>query len=119
VIDRSLQILSSLALPMALLLIGASLSLGMLRTKVLAALSAVCLMKLVALPAIGFCLFRYLAIPVDSYLPALILLASPTATLTYVMAEEMKGDPGFAVAAISASTLLSSASYAFWLHVAR
>ena len=63
-------------------------------------------------------LFRYLAIPADRYLPALILLASPTATLTYVMAEEMRGDPNFAVAAISACTLLSSASFVLWLHVA-
>ena len=118
VIDRSLQILSSLALPLALLLIGASLSLEMLRRDVLGALSVVCLLKLVVLPAIGFSLFRYLAIPADSYLPALILLASPTATLTYVMAEEMRGDPNFAVAAISACTLLSSASYALWLHLA-
>jgi predicted permease len=118
VIDRSLQILSSLALPLALLLIGASLSLEMLRRDVLGALSVVCLLKLVVLPAIGFSLFRHLAIPADSYLPALILLASPTATLTYVMAEEMRGDPNFAVAAISACTLLSSASYALWLHVA-
>jgi predicted permease len=117
-IDRSLQILGSLALPLALLLIGASLSLEVLRKEVLAALSVVCLMKLILLPSIGLILFRCLEIPVEIYLPALILLAAPTATLTYVMAEEMNGDPGFAVAAISACTLLSSISYAFWLHVA-
>jgi predicted permease len=118
VIDRSLQILSSLALPMALLLIGASLSLEVLRREILTALSVACLMKLVLLPMIGYALFRYLGISVDNYLPALILLASPTATLTYVMAEEMKGDPRFAVAAISVCTLLSSVSYAIWLYVA-
>ncbi len=118
VVERTLEIMSSLALPMALLLIGASLSLEMLRREVVGALSAVCLLKLMGLPAIGFALFRALGMPVEAYLPALILLASPTATLTYVMAGEMKGDPDFAVAAISASTLLSSASYSFWLHLA-
>jgi hypothetical protein len=37
----------------------------------------------------------------QGYLPGLILLASPTATLTYVMAKEMNGDEDFAVAALS------------------
>jgi hypothetical protein len=53
------------------------------------------------------------------YLPALILLASPTATVTYVMAKEIDGDPDFAVAAISVITLLSGLSYLFWLTIAR
>ena len=103
---------------MALLLIGATLSLEMLRRGFLLALSAACLMKLAVLPGIGYGLFCYLGIAPGTYLPALILLASPTATLTYVMAEEMRGDPEFAVAAVSASTMLSSVTYAVWLHLA-
>jgi hypothetical protein len=49
------------------------------------------------------------------YLPGLILLATPTATVAYVMAKEMQGDTAFAVATISASTLLSAVTFTFWL----
>ena len=119
VVDRTLQIISSLALPMALLLIGATLSLEMLRRGFWRPCRWSACLKLVLLPA-----HRIRAVPFSwnfpagTYLPALILLASPTATLTYVMAEEMSGDPQFAVAAISASTLLSAVSYSIWLHLA-
>jgi predicted permease len=51
-------------------------------------------------------------------IPALILLASPTATVTYVMARELHGDAEFAGAAISASTSLSALSFVFWLKMA-
>jgi predicted permease len=53
----------------------------------------------------------------ENYLPALILLASPTATIAYVMAREMKGDVDFVIAAISTSTLLSAGTYLFWMTV--
>lgn len=118
IVDRTLQIISSLALPLALLLIGATLSPGLLHRELLRALSAICVFKLILLPALGFGAFRFLHLPSGIYLPALILLASPTATLTYVMAQEMRGDPELAVAAISASTLLSAVSLAVWLHLA-
>jgi predicted permease len=116
IIDRSLVILSSMALPLALLLIGASLSFDLIRARVRAVLS-VSLFKLAAMPGLGLFLFKLFDIPAADYLPAFILLAAPTATLTYVMAKEMKGDADFAVAAISGCTLLSAVSYAFWLNL--
>ncbi len=118
VVDRTLHILSSMALPMALLLIGASLSLERLRTDMKAA-AAIALIKLVAMPGIGFGLFKWLAIPGPLFLPGLILLGAPTATLAYVMAKDMGGDDDLAVAAISATTLLSAVTYAVWLHWAQ
>ncbi len=45
-----------------------------------------------------------------------ILLAFPSATLTYVMAKEMNGDPDFAVGVISGCTLMSGITFSFWLH---
>ncbi len=116
VIGRCLDILSDLALPLALLIIGGSLSFEMARLRpVILLLSAA--IKLIALPALGFTAYRLFGLePADS-LPAVILLASPSATVSYVMAREMKGDADFAVAAISASTLLSAVTFAFWLHV--
>ena len=116
VLDRSLQILGGLALPMALLIIGGSLSINRMRER-LASVAGACLMKLLLLPALGLGLFRAAGQAPADYLPALILLASPTATIAYVMAREMDGDSDFAVAAISATTLFSAATFVFWLSV--
>ena len=117
VISRSLDILSGLALPMALILIGASLSFKLMRLKMFRIFSS-SILKLVLLPGVGFFLFRLFDINLQDYLPGLILLASPTATLTYVMAREMNGDSDFAVAALSCCTLLSVVTFSIWLHIA-
>lgn len=117
VIDRSLDILSSLALPLALLVIGASLSFELMRSR-FASIFSVGILKLLLLPALGFALFRIFNLTPQDYLPGLIILASPTATVTFVMAKEMNGDADFAVAAISTSTVLSAVTLGVWLNVA-
>ncbi len=115
VIRRSLEIISGMALPTALLLIGATLSFKLIRHYLRTVLS-VAAIKLVLLPAMGLMLFRLFHVPAAAYMPALILLASPTATIAYVMSKEMEGDPDAAVATISAVTLLSALTLTFWLH---
>jgi predicted permease len=117
VVERSLDILSGLALPMALLIIGGSISLDLIREKLQPVLATMGL-KLVLLPGLGYVLFRIFGLPSQDFLPGLILLASPAATISYVMAKEMGGDPDFAVASISASTLLSSVTFTIWLKLA-
>ena len=116
VLGRCLDILSDLALPLALLIIGASLSFDMVQSKLKMVLSCG-LLKLILLPAIGFLLYRLFNVMPEAYLPGIILLASPTATVTYVMAREMQGDSEFAVAAISLNTLLSAVTYTIWLSI--
>ena len=118
VLDRSLQILAGLALPMALLIIGGSLSMNRMRER-LAAVTGSCFLKLLLLPALGLLFFRAAGQAPGDTLPAIILLASPTATIAYVMAREMEGDTDFAVAAISATTLFSAITFVFWLSVCR
>lgn len=115
IVDRSLVILSGMSLPLALLLIGASLSFDLMRAR-LRGVFAVSFFKVVVMPGLGILMFKLFSIPAADYLPAFILLAAPTATLTYVMAREMKGDSDFAVAAISGCTLLSALSYTLWLN---
>jgi predicted permease len=116
-IDRSLGILSGLALPLALLVIGASLSFKMIRLHISSALGAG-MLKLIVLPAAGYLLYGWFGVSAQDYLPGLILLAAPTATLTYVMATEMKGDTELAIAAISVNTMLSAITFAMWLGIA-
>lgn len=114
IIQRALDILKGMALPMALLIIGASLSFEKLKprfTKVIIA----SVIKIGLAPAIGYGLFTLFSISPEVFLPGLIMIAAPTATLTYILAGQLGGDPDFAVAAISISTLLSSITYMFWL----
>ena len=114
VVDNVLKILSGMALPVALLLIGASLSFSSSRRDLPAAtLSS--FLKLVLVPAAGVLVYKWLNIGGIHMLSGLILLASPTATVTYVMAREMGGEPDLATTAISASTLLSGLSMGAWL----
>ena len=114
VIGSSLDILSSLALPLALLIIGGSMSFSFMRSKMGYILLA-CVLKLIALPCTGLIIFKFCNLASGDYLPGIILLASPTATVTYVMAKEMRGDPDFANATISLCTILSAGTFIFWL----
>jgi predicted permease len=115
VIDRGLKILSGLALPMALLLIGASLSFSLVRIQLWSAM-ACSLIKLMVLPGLGLVIYRSMGLTAGTYMPGLILLAAPSATLTYVFANEMHGDADLAAASISVGTILSGLTYAGWLH---
>ncbi|MFZ7127917.1 MAG: AEC family transporter [Desulfobacterales bacterium] len=111
---RFLDILSGLAPPMSLLLIGASLSFAVMRRNLLPVLGSV-FIKIIAMPAVGLLVFISLRISASDYLPGLILLATPTATVAYVMSREMRGDGEFAVSAISTSTVCSAFTYLVWL----
>jgi malate permease and related proteins len=112
--DRLLGIISGMALPLALLVIGASLSFGLIRSHLLPALCTG-FMKLAVLPALGIGLYLWLRLSPEQFLPGLILLASPTATTAYVMAGEMEGSTELASAAISLNTLISAGTFVFWL----
>lgn len=114
ILDQSLKILSGMALPLALLVIGTSLSFSNLRQH-LPQVIAITLSKLILLPAAGLALFHLFRLSKGDSLPALILLASPTATVSYVMSREMAGDPDLATAAISVTTLVSALTYTLWL----
>ena len=113
--DRILKIVGSLALPLALLIIGGSLSFqlprGTLRPLIFSMAA-----KLGLLPAVALGLYVFTGIPAQDYLPALILLAAPSATVCYVMARELHGDAEFAVIAISLNTLASAVTFSIWLH---
>ena len=114
ILDRSLRILSGMALPLALLVIGTSISFAQMRQQ-LRVTTLISVLKLLLLPALGLVFFRLLDLSSIEYLPALILLASPSATVSYVMATEMAGDADLATAAISITTLISAVTFVLWL----
>ncbi len=116
IMERTLDIISGMSLPLALLLIGASLSFDLIRAR-LVHLVLANFIKLLLLPGVGWVLYSLWKIPPELYVPGLILLASPSATISYVMAREMNGDAEFAVAAISSTTLFSAVTFTLWLHL--
>jgi len=112
--DRGLKIISDMSLPLALLIIGGSLSFGLIRSNLMLAIGAG-ILKLLFLPALGLLFYGALGVPAGHFLPGLILLASPTATVTYVMAIEMQGSSELASAAVTMNTLASCLTFVFWL----
>jgi hypothetical protein len=115
-LDRTLTIVADMALPLALLIIGGSLRTGVSGRSVQIGISTV--LKLLVLPLTGLILFRLLDVSHALAVPSIILLSSPSATISYVMSAEMGGDSDLAAAAVTISTVLSIITYTFWLSVA-
>jgi hypothetical protein len=114
IVSRSLGIVGNMALPLALIVIGGSLSFGLIRSH-LGSASAASLFKVVLMPAMGLVIYYFVGVEVAEFLPGLILLASPTASIAYVMAVEMGGSPELASASVSIGTLASLITYVGWL----
>jgi predicted permease len=113
-IERTLSIMGGLGLPLALLIIGAKLSQGKLGDRPLG-LAVVSFLKLLALPGLGLLLMGMWR-PVDlGATVAVLLLASPTATIAVIMAGQMGGDTQVSAEAVTLTHALSALSYAFWL----
>jgi len=117
-VRQGLDILAGMALPTALLLIGASLSFRSLHSQA-QELAEIGILKLIAMPVIGYFLMKWAEVPEPLILPGVILLASPPATVTYVMAAELGGDVELAASSVSVLTLLSACSYSLilWIFV--
>ncbi|MFH2131623.1 MAG: AEC family transporter [bacterium] len=114
IIDRTLGIISSMALPLALLVIGASLDFH-LKTQHLIYILTACLFKLILMPAIGLWLYKNSGLSVELFLPGLILLMMPVAALVFILASELDGDTRLAANLISVSTALSALTIPIWL----
>ncbi len=113
-LDRTLEILAGLGVPLALLTVGANLAdaaLGGAWIK-LAIMQA---FKLLIIPALGFTLLYVSGTEALPMTVAVVLLSSPSATITVIMANQMGGDAHLSSQAISASHILSVLSYSFWL----
>lgn len=113
-VQKALDILSGMAFPTALLLIGSGLSFGSFRSMA-KEIVVIGLLKLACLPILGYVLMKWADLPDALLLPSIILLAAPPATITYVMATEMGGDPELAATSVSIHTLMSAFSYSIVL----
>ncbi len=109
---RSLAPLSEMALPLALLSIGASLSCGGINRKVLSPAIIASLMKVGLTPLLGFFLAQLMGLTPAETRMTLLFLACPTAVTGFIMAEQLGADEKLAGNAVVLSTLLSFFSLA-------
>jgi len=109
VAERTLDALAQMALPLALLCIGATLVSVPLKGNRGQALAAAA-HKVVLSPILGYALGRLLGLNDDAMLILLICLACPTAAISYTMAKQMGGDEGLAASAVVFSALGSMVS---------
>lgn len=106
VVDRSLAAVGQMALPLALLGIGASLRLWAIREGGVPALLS-SLIKVLVAPAVGYVLARGMGMASVGLQVSLLYLTMPTAVMSYVMAESMGADGRLAGSIVVISTLLA------------
>ncbi len=105
-VERGLAAVGQMALPLALVCIGGTLASTRVRGRLGPAAAAAAL-KVAALPAIGAGLALLIGLS-DAHLRiALIMLACPTASASYVLARQLGGDEGLASSVILLSNLLA------------
>ncbi|MCB0004221.1 MAG: AEC family transporter [Anaerolineae bacterium] len=105
-LTRTLDLLGELALPGALLAMGAGLRLRAIRTGGGTA-TAASLVKVLVAPLAGYLAARMIGLTGPSLLIAMLLLAMPTAVASYVMAQAMGADDTLASSIVMISTLLA------------
>lgn len=105
-VEAGLGVLGELALPLALLGVGASLE---LETDALdpRGTGAVVALKVAVMPALAFGVFSLLAASQVAVATAVVMFGMPSAVSTYVYATELGGDARFASVNVFATTVAS------------
>ncbi|AHG02960.1 malonate transporter [Halobacterium sp. DL1] len=104
-----LDVVGSLALPLALLCVGASLDVDLPAIDY-AATGSVVAMKILVMPALAWAVFSALAVDAATFTASIVMLGTPTAVSTFVFAGELGGDTEFASLNVFLTTLASVAS---------
>lgn len=110
-VNRTLNAVGQIALPLALLAIGGTLAQGALSgSRTFAFASSI--IKIAIAPVVGFFVAALIGLGAGETRVALIYLACPTAVISFVMAEHLGGDGKLAAAIVFVSTILSVISLA-------
>lgn len=116
IIFRSMTIVGNIALPMALLIIGASISIDTLK-KSFKLSAIITFIKLIVLPGSAILYCKFFNIGPGDVLPSIVLLATPTALTSFILAKEIGGDTDLASGAVTLSTLVSPFTFTLWASV--
>jgi predicted permease len=105
-LDRALELVGRTAPPLGLLSVGAGLDFGKVRAE-LPAIGFAALIKLVIYPGLGYIALRAIGMSgLDLGVP-ILMMACPTAVVSFVMAREMKGNAQLAAAIVIGTTVAS------------
>ena len=104
-----LDVLATLALPLALLCVGATLQVDRAGLD-WGATGSVVGLKLLVMPALAWAVFSALGVGAAAFTAAVVMLGTPSAVSTYVFASELGGDSQFASLNVFATTVGSLAS---------
>ena len=116
--EKTLSMLSNLATPLSLIVIGAAFVWGDALKKAKPTVTAV-LIKLVALPAIFLPVAVYLGFRDAQLMAILIMLGSPSTPSGYIMAKQMGNDHVLANGIVVLATLLASVTITGWIFLLR
>ncbi len=117
-LDNFLHLLGNIAMPGALLALGAQMGARTLR-KSTEAVAVSTVLKLVLAPAIGLILMILFQVDGIPRLVGILLLASPTAIASTAVTQEMGGDLDLAGACVMFASLAAFPAYVFWGLVCR
>jgi len=104
-----LDLAGALALPLALLCVGATLQVDP-STVDRGATASVVALKVACMPAIAWAALSLLRVDAAAFTAGVVMLGTPTAVSTYVFATELGGDAGFASLNVFVTTVASVAS---------
>ncbi len=110
----SLDLVGRTALPLALISVGAALDLRRLKSE-LGITALVTVLKLGVYPVLVWLGLRALGLEGLALKVPVMIAATPTAVVSYVMAKEMDGDEQLAAALIIGTTLAALPTTVAWL----
>ena len=113
-IENTLQLMSAVALPLALISIGGALTLKSLKGN-LAIAGIASIIKLLFLPLVGFWILKVLQVSGLPFKVGIIFLTLPTSASIYVLSSQLNSDTELASASIVLSTILSFVSLSIGL----
>jgi malonate transporter len=113
-VQPMLRALGQAAIALGLLCVGAALTWGALRGRP-GLQAATCAVKLVVVPAMTLALGRALGLDPLPLAVALVFMALPTATTSYVMTRAMGGDAPLMAALITTEHLLAMLTLPLWI----
>lgn len=116
VIDKALHIVTGMALPLALISIGASFSVKKLKGDLSATFLATGF-KLIIMPLLAAGILLLCGVYEQDLAVGVLFAGTPTATAAYIMAQQMDGDAELSGSIIMLSTLLSVVTYTIILMV--
>jgi hypothetical protein len=114
--DRTFAALAQMALPMALLSIGASLAGSLHPGRALTA-TVSSLIKVAVAPLIGMLVLMLLEVSFAEKLIAMIFLACPTAVSSHVYSQQLKTDEQLSASIVLLSTLFSIVSLSLMVYL--